>query len=285
MNPHYSSTAADTRSRTSKVRDFARRGARSANRTGRDFVWQWQERPQKPTAYNFQRDLLIAGYWLITIAMIAIFFDEMAVHTARNISPFWREFFVFVTGFGKSGYLFLSTGIISVSAAAMTGLASQRDMRAAMGVLAGRALFVFAVLLVSGIASLMLKRIGRARPKLMEQGGPFQFDPLALDASWASLPSGHTITIFAFAVAMGYFLPRWRVPLLLIAVLVGISRVVIGAHYPSDVVAGACIGTASAVLLRRLFAARNIVFSVRPGKLVARGQGVIMPSLRNNRRI
>ena len=55
-------------------------------------------------------------------------------------------------------------------------------------------------------------------------------------------------------------MPRLRWPLLFVALLVAMSRVIIGAHYPSDVLAGAAIGVGTALLMRRAFARRGIVF-------------------------
>jgi undecaprenyl-diphosphatase len=67
----------------------------------------------------------------------------------------------------------------------------------------------------------------------------------------ASFPSSHAANIFALAVVLGR---RWRraVPwLLVVALLVGISRVYLNRHWTSDVVAGAAIGALTAVLVTR----------------------------------
>ena len=67
----------------------------------------------------------------------------------------------------------------------------------------------------------------------------------------ASFPSSHAANIFALAVVLGR---RWRraVPLFLaVAVLVGISRVYLNRHWTSDVLAGAAIGVATALLVTR----------------------------------
>jgi undecaprenyl-diphosphatase len=63
-----------------------------------------------------------------------------------------------------------------------------------------------------------------------------------------SFPSGHTLHAVAFTlVALAYF--PWLAPVLVpFALLVALSRVVLGLHYPTDVLAGAAIGYALATL-------------------------------------
>lgn len=58
-----------------------------------------------------------------------------------------------------------------------------------------------------------------------------------------SFPSGHTAGAFVFAILIGHLIPIASVPLLIWAALVGYSRVYVGVHYPTDVLAGAILGT------------------------------------------
>jgi undecaprenyl-diphosphatase len=58
-----------------------------------------------------------------------------------------------------------------------------------------------------------------------------------------SFPSGHTITAFAVSVALSAFYPELATGLLFCAVSIAASRVLLGMHFLSDVVAGAAIGT------------------------------------------
>jgi undecaprenyl-diphosphatase len=61
-----------------------------------------------------------------------------------------------------------------------------------------------------------------------------------------SFPSGHTITAFAVAVSLGLFYPELAAGLFFCALSVAASRILLGMHFLSDVLAGAAIGTALA---------------------------------------
>lgn len=64
-----------------------------------------------------------------------------------------------------------------------------------------------------------------------------------------SFPSGHTLHAFSFALLLSAFYPALAPLLWSFAALVGLSRVVLGLHFPSDVLIGAAVGTATASLV------------------------------------
>ncbi len=68
--------------------------------------------------------------------------------------------------------------------------------------------------------------------------------PTPLDPSF---PSGHASRTFASAGLLGHRLRRWRWPLYALATGIGFSRIYLGIHYPSDVLAGALLGLGAAV--------------------------------------
>ena len=64
-----------------------------------------------------------------------------------------------------------------------------------------------------------------------------------------STPSGHTIRAFALFSALAFLYRRFASWFILIALAIGISRVLVTAHYPSDVLFGGSIGIMTASLL------------------------------------
>lgn len=67
-----------------------------------------------------------------------------------------------------------------------------------------------------------------------------------------SFPSGHATAMFSIASIVYFYNKRFGILLYVMAVLTGVSRVIVGVHYPSDIVAGALIGIGSGYLVYKL---------------------------------
>lgn len=106
------------------------------------------------------------------------------------------------------------------------------------------------VVLLSGliVGNLLLKNIiGRARPFIANPGITLLIPP----PGGYSFPSCHTLSSFG-AATFGYLTnPRWGRAALVLAFLIGISRLYLCVHYPSDVLAGAVIGAGLGLLVKK----------------------------------
>ena len=115
----------------------------------------------------------------------------------------------------------------------------------------------------AGITVAVVKAaVDRARPPVADPS----LDPIGSIPASASFPSGHSATAFATAVAVAVLYPRLRWPLLALAALVALSRVYLGMHYSTDVLAGSALGIA--IGLAAGLTARRV--SRRPRALAAR---------------
>ncbi len=174
---------------------------------------------------------------LAVLAALASFFTidkDAAYYFAQHPVPGME----YVTLLGDSGWILALT-------LALWLFWRRRDAQKAK-----KALYVFASVLLSGLIVIIPKvLIGRARPKHLFNEGFYGFDPVALKASFWSMPSGHSATAFAFGVSLALLYPRYRYIFLALAALVAFSRVALTKHYPSDVIIGSLIGAAVAVWL------------------------------------
>ncbi len=105
------------------------------------------------------------------------------------------------------------------------------------------AFYVFCSVAVAGVITGILKFVlGRARPIFFEGLGMTGFFPFTAEWAFNSMPSGHTAATFAGLVMIGLLVPRYKVFTWTGAIVVGASRVMVGAHWPTDVILGAFIG-------------------------------------------
>ena len=108
--------------------------------------------------------------------------------------------------------------------------------------------FLFASIAASGMAADVLKVIfGRARPKLLFGADVYGFTWFGWNADHWSFPSGHAATVVALLTALWCLWPSHVLFYMLIGAIVAASRVVVGAHFLGDAMAGAWL----AVLITR----------------------------------
>ena len=108
-----------------------------------------------------------------------------------------------------------------------------------------------AAVAAAGSAALVGIGMFKSIKKLSGRKRPCEIEPhcwaTLLPPDQFSFPSGHTITAFAVAIVLGEFYPALLPALLLCALLIATSRILLGMHFLSDVVAGALVGTGLAL--------------------------------------
>ncbi len=110
-----------------------------------------------------------------------------------------------------------------------------------------RALLGGVSVLAAGLLDPLVKNLFcRARPGAPGGGAFFTNFPCFPSAhAVSSFPSGHATTAFALATLLSLWYPRWTGAFLVVAALVAWSRIVLGTHFPSDVLGGAILGCAT----------------------------------------
>ena len=142
-------------------------------------------------------------------------------------TPFLDKVFSLYTFLGNGGWAFLLVGAVLFLCRKTRGAGASSLIAMLLGLL---------------VTNLTLKPLAaRARPWVVMEN----FTALVTSSDPHSFPSGHTCAAFAFGVALCAMVPRkWaKAAALTAAALMGFSRLYVGVHFPSDVLAGAVVGT------------------------------------------
>jgi len=135
--------------------------------------------------------------------------------------------------------------IAGVVLLAVTGLVLRRQ-----AFVAASALAVIAAGVGLTVAAVIGRAVDRPRPFVSHP----QIHAFLAHAPDPGFPSDHATAAFAIAAVLLVRLGRWTSPILIAAAALAVSRVLVGVHYPDDVLAGALLGTAAAALVCALAA-------------------------------
>jgi membrane-associated phospholipid phosphatase len=211
--------------------------------------------------------LLSAGLGAAIIALMFVLDAwEIGQMPKRGTPSLW--WMRILTDFGKDEYVLAALGVLLI-AVAITAPAFRGIQRSLLLGLGTRLQFLFCAVLASTLISETIKFcVGRGRP-FVGEGNVFHFSHFAGTPAYSSFPSGHATCAFALAFAVSALWPQARSAMLVYAVVICATRLVLLAHHPSDVVAGALVGTIGAMLVRYWFAARRLGFAIQhDGRIV-----------------
>ncbi len=218
--------------------------------------------------------LLTTAIAAVVIVALMVGFDarEIVLMPPRGTASLWPA--RILTEFGKDTYVLLALAAmllgVGLVAAGLRGTSQARLLGFGL-----RLQFLFFAVLVPLVPGEMFKWIvGRGRPFVGGQANPYNFVHFAGTEAYFSFPSAHAITAFALAFAVSAVWGWARGVMIAYALVIAFTRLVLLAHHPSDVVAGALIGVVGAMCVRYWFAARGLGFAIgRDGAISALPQG------------
>ena len=191
--------------------------------------------------------LIGALFFLLFDYSIASFFDSLNYQT--------KSLFGTLTHFGDSLYFFIPT----ILTWALVKIIKSKNQ--IINTISEISLFIFLNILLSGIVTQILKHIiGRPRPVLFNGFDLKSLDIIHFDSKWHSFPSGHSATIFAFIFCMIFLFPKIKNILITIAIIIASTRVIVGAHFISDIFGGALVAYLTSILILKKLASKKILF-------------------------
>ena len=185
---------------------------------------------------------------LMCCLIICIFFSEnidLAIYDKilnfDNLlnNSYLKVFFINITNIGDSIWLFLISLIIYLICFFFKSKIKNCEK------IKISALFLFFTILITGIITQIIKHIiGRPRPNQVIEQESYMVDFFTFDSAFHSFPSGHTSTIFVAALTLSIFTPKLKYFYLFFALIVGLSRIAVGAHFFTDMMAGIVVAFA-----------------------------------------
>lgn len=146
-------------------------------------------------------------------------------------NDFLTPIFKFITHLGDEGYVWIAIAILLVF------IKKYRKVGFMVGGSLLGSLLFNNIILKNIVARPRPYRMMEALTILIPEPGEFSF------------PSGHTSSSFAAGVVLYLMLPKkYGIPVMILAFLIGISRLYVGVHYPTDVLGGMVMGTVLAVV-------------------------------------
>jgi undecaprenyl-diphosphatase len=195
---------------------------------------------------RYHQLLLLTLLFVLLEALLIVFLDPMISNLLWSLDKYHPEIvdiFQSFTDLGKSQwYLWPAAAGVLFCALAIRRKSLARQTREKLRRAGEFLLYLFVCVAASGILTDILKPIiGRSRPVEWQQDGFYEFHPLTFAARWNSMPSGHAATAFTLGFVLAEYFPRAHIPIFVLAVILALSRVIVNAHFLSDVLAGGLV--------------------------------------------
>ncbi len=209
-------------------------------------------------------ELLVLGILILNIFIsynIDIGFYNLFNNFNNSIQNIYlKEFFVQITSLGDSKWYFLISLFIFVVGIFLRGNKYFADYKKMLNIKISFGIFLFSSVLVTGVITQILKHIvGRPRPNYTSLEENFGFSFFNLSSEFHSFPSGHASTIFVVALSIGFFLPKLKNFLICLGALVAFSRVVVGAHFFTDIIGGCVVAYVGFKLTKIILKKYNLI--------------------------
>jgi len=259
---------ADTNQGTAAPARWLGGNFRSNIRELRQFLRARKARRREPACAVEWLPFAISIFSFVLIALVVL--DAPVGAYRRQWPDDLRSLARAVTDIGESYWYLVPTGVFILLGLMVDWRGLGRRRRWLMANWFALSGYAFVTIAGSGLIATTLKRvIGRARPKHFEEHGLLAFDNFAASASFASFPSGHATTVGAVTAIIALLFPGLRGVALIFGVALASTRILVGAHYPSDVIAGLGFGMWFAYFTALMFAGRGLIFTAGPAALPA----------------
>ena len=205
--------------------------------------------------------------YLLIGTILFFFFDYAISSFFYKINPQTKSLFSTLTHFGDSLYFFIPAITIWV----VIKILNKKNKL--LSAISDISLFIFFSILFSGVVAQIFKHIiGRPRPVLYNDFNLKEIDIFNFDSKWHSFPSGHTTTIFAFIFCLFFLFPKIKNILLSLAIIIASTRVIIGAHFVSDIFGGILVAYICTIFVRKKLFKKNKLFNFKDDLYISKDE-------------
>ena len=136
--------------------------------------------------------------------------------------------------------------------------------------------FIFSLATAGILCNIFKYILGVSRPKYFLLQGYDRINPFNLEHKVNSFPSGHTQAAFTIAILIILYTNRYTLIILIFAIFMGVSRIFMSMHFPSDLIFGAYIGSLTPILIFDWFYKDKIEKILKSNKISLSDLGKLM---------